>query len=87
MRISFTLTKEYEIFIDKEAIDKLYGGDIKRAVIDGFKDAKEVDSYDSDVSILDTDLDAQDVLYDEALQDEYEREKNLQESQYLRDLI
>lgn len=87
MLINFTLTKEYEIFIDKEAIDKLYGGDIKRAVIDGFKDAKEVDSYDSDVSILDTDLDAQDILYEKSLQGEYEAEKDLQESLYYRDLI
>ena len=87
MRISFALTKEYEISIDKETIDKLYGGDIKRAVIDGFKDAEEVDSYDSDVSILDTDLDSQDILYDKSLQGEYEAEKDLQESQYLRDLI
>ena len=85
MRISFALTKEYEVFIDKEAIDNCYGGDVEEAISENMSEAKEVDSRD--IEVLDTDLDAQDILYDKSLQSEYEAEKDLQESLYLRDLI
>ena len=85
MRINFTLTKEYEIFIDKEDIDNCYGGDVEEAISENMSEAKEVDSRD--IEVLDTDLDSQDILYEKSLQDEYEDEKELQSSQYYRDLI
>lgn len=85
MRISFALTKEYEIFIDKEDIDNCYGGDIEEAISENMNKAEEVDSYD--IEVLDTDLSAEDEAYEEELDDEYRREKELQESQYVRDLI
>ena len=87
MRISFTLTKEYEIFIDKEEIDKKYSGDTQEAVKDKLKEAVSIDEYLDDIEIIDEEFEYQDALYNEALQDEYEREKELQESQYYRDLI
>lgn len=85
MRISFALTKEYEIFIDKEDIDNCYGRDIKEAISENMGEAKEVDTHD--IEVLEEEFEHQDVLYNERLQDEYEREKELQESLYLRDLI
>lgn len=87
MRISFTLTKEYEIFIDKEEIDKKYSGDTQEAVKDKLKEAVSIDEYLDDIEIIDEEFEYQDALYNEALQDEYEREKELQSSQYYRDLI
>ena len=87
MRISFALTKEYEVFIDKEEIDKKYSGDTQEAVKDKLKEAVSIDEYLDDIEIIDEEFEYQDALYNEALQDEYEREKELQESQYYRDLI
>ena len=87
MRISFTLTKEYEIFIDKEEIDKEYSGDVDRAVKAMLGQAEEIDSYENDIEIIEQELEYQDVLYEKSLQSEYEAEKELQDSQYYRDLI
>ena len=87
MRISFALTKEYEVFIDKEEIDKKYSGDTQEAVKDKLKEAVSIDEYLDDIEIIDEEFEYQDALYNEALQDEYEREKELQSSQYYRDLI
>ena len=87
MRISFTLTKEYEVFIDKEEIDKEYSGDVSEAIKDRIKEAVSIDEYLDDIEVLDEEFEYQDALYDEALQDEYEREKELQSSQYYSDLI
>lgn len=85
MRISFELTKQYEIFIDKEDIDNCYGGDIEEAISENMGKAEETDSYD--IEVLDTDLSAEDEAYEERLDDEYRRDEELLESQYLRDLI
>ncbi len=85
MRISFALTKEYEIFIGKEDIDNCYSGDVEEAISENMSEAKEVDSRD--IEVLDTDLSAEDEAYEEELEDEYRRERDLQESMYLRDLI
>ena len=87
MLINFALTKEYEVFIDKEEIDEKYAGDTKEAIKDKLEDAYMVTSYYDDIEIIDTDLEEQDILYDKSLQSEYEAEKDLQESLYLRDLI
>ena len=87
MRISVTLTKEYEVFIDKEEIDKEYSGDVSEAIEDRIKEAVSIGEYLNDIEIIDTDLEHQDVLYEDLLEDEYRAEKELQESQYYRDLI
>lgn len=87
MLINFTLTKEYEVFIDKEEIDKKYSGDTQEAVKDKLKEAEETDSYLDDIEILEEEYDYQDILYEDLLEDEYRAEKELQESQYYRDLI
>ena len=87
MRISFILPKEYEIFIDKVELDRLYSGSVDRAVLAMLSQAEEVDSYVDDIEIIDTELSADDEAYEEDLEDEYWREKDLQESLYLRDLI
>lgn len=87
MRISFALTKEYEVFIDKVEVDRLYSGSVDRAVKAMLSEAEEVDSYVDDIEVLDTDLSADDEAYEEELEDEYRREKELQESLYVRDLI
>ena len=87
MRISFALTKEYEVFIDKVELDRLYDGSVDRAVKAMLSDAEEIDSYVDDIEILDTDLSAEDEAYEEELDDEYRRDMALQESIYLRDLI
>lgn len=87
MRISFALTKEYEVFIDKAEIDRLYGGSVDRAVKAMLSEAEEVDSYVDDIEVLGTDLSADDEAYEEELEDEHWREKELEESLYLRDLV
>ncbi len=87
MRISFALTKEYEVFIDKVELDRLYDGSVDRAVKAMLSQAEEVDSYVDDIEILDTYLSSEDEAYEEELDDEYRRDMALQESLYLRDLI
>lgn len=87
MRISFELTKEYEVFIDKVELDRLYDGSVDRAVKAMLSDAEEIDSYVDDIEILDTYLSSEDEAYEEELDDEYRRDMALQESLYLRDLI
>lgn len=87
MRISFTLTKEYEIFIDRVELDRLYSGSVDRAVKAMLSQAEEIDSYEDDIEVLDTFLSDEDEAYEEELEEEYWREKELQSSQYYRDLI
>ena len=87
MRISFALTKEYEVFIDKEEIDKEYSGSVDRAVKAMLGQAEEIDTYINDIEVLDTELSDEDEAYEEELEEEYWREKELQNSQYYRDLI
>ena len=87
MRISFTLTKEYEVFIDKEEIDKKYSGDTQEAVKNKLKEAEEVDSYVHDIEILEEEFEYQDTLYDEALEEFYEEERRIAMSMVYADLI
>ena len=87
MRINFTLTKEYEIFIDKVELDRLYSGSVDRAVKAMLSQAEEIDTYIDDIDVLDTDLSDEDEAYEEELEEEYWRERDLQDSQYYRDLI
>ena len=87
MRISFTLTKEYEIFIDKEEVDKKYGGSVKDAVNDKIKEAEETDSYLDDTEILEEEYEYQDILYEEALEEFYEEERRIAMSMVYADLI
>lgn len=87
MRIGFALTKEYDVWIDKEEVDKKYCGNVREAIADKLNEAEETDTYIDDIEVIEEEYEYQDVLYDDMLQDEYEREKELQESLYLRDLI
>lgn len=87
MRISFALTREYDVWIDMEEIDKKYLGDTKAAVKDKLKEAEETDVYIDDIEILDEEKHFLDLMYQARLDAEWKREKDLQESQYLRDLV
>ncbi len=87
MRISFALTKEYDVWIDTEEIDKKYCGDTKTAVKDNLKEAEETDVYINDIEILEEEKHFPDLMYQARRDAEWEREKDLQESLYLRDLI
>ena len=87
MRISFTLTKEYEVFIDKEEIDKEYSGDVSEAIKDRIKEAVSIDEYLDDIEVLDEEFEYQDTLYDEALEEFYEEERRIAMSMVYADLI
>ena len=87
MRISFALTKEYDVWIDMEEIDKKYLGDTRAAVKDKLMEAEETDVYLDDIEILDKEKHFPDLMYEAGQEAAYQAEKDLQESQYLRDLI
>ena len=87
MRINFAITKEYDVWIDMEEIDKKYCGDTRAAVKDKLKEARETDVYINDIEILEEEKHFPDVMYQANLEAEYQKERNLQESMYLRDLI
>lgn len=87
MRISFALTKEYDVWIDMEEIDKKYLGDTKAAVKDKIKEAEETDVYLDNIEILEEEKHFPDLMYQASREVEWKKEKNLQESQYYRDLI
>lgn len=87
MRISFALTKEYEVFIYNEEIDKKYGGDVVEAIKDKLKEAKEIDIYTDDITILEKEFEYEDGIYVDGIMIAQGAEKELQKSQYLRDLI
>ena len=87
MRISFALTKEYDVWIDMEEIDKKYCGDINTAVKDKIKEAEETDAYINDIEILAKEMHFPDLMYKARRDAERKREEDLQESLYLRDLI
>lgn len=87
MRISFALTKEYDVWIDMEGIDKKYCGDTKAAVKDKLKEAEESDVYLDDIEILNEEKHFPDLMYQARRDAEWKREEDLQESQYYRDLI
>lgn len=87
MRISFALTKEYDVWIDMEEIDKKYCGDTKAAVKDKLKESEETDVYLDDIEILDEEKHFPDLMYQASQEAAYQADRDLQESQYLRDLI
>ena len=87
MRISFALTKEYDVWIDLEEIDKKYCGDTKAAVKDKLKEAEETDVYVDDIEILEEEKHFPDLMYQAGQEAAYQADRDLQESQYLRDLI
>lgn len=87
MRISFALTKEYDVWIDLEEIDKKYCGDTKAAVKDKLKEAKETDVYVDDIEILEEEKHFPDLMYEAGQEAAYQAERDLQESLYVRDLI
>ena len=85
MRISFVQEKEFEVDIDLEEIYKNFDGDVQKAVESGNYEARYVG--DLDIVVFDSDLSHEDVLFRDSLIEEKRREKELQESQYYRDLI
>lgn len=87
MRISFALTKEYDVWIDMEEIDKKYCGDTKAAVKDKLKEARETDVYINDIEILEEEKHFPDLMYQANQEAAYQADRDLQESLYLRDLI
>ena len=87
MRISFALTKEYDVWIDMEEIDKKYLGDTMAAVKDKLKEAEETDVYINDIEILEEEKHFPDLMYQAKRDADWKREEDLQESQYYRDLI
>ena len=87
MRISFALTKEYDVWIDMEEIDKKYLGDTRAAVKDKLKEAEETDVYVDDIEILEEEKHFPDLMYEASQEEAYQAERDLKESQYLRDLI
>lgn len=87
MRISFALTKEYDVWIDMEEIDKKYLGDTMAAVKDKLKKAEETDVYINDIEILEEEKHFSDLMYQARRDADWKREEDLQESQYYRDLI
>lgn len=87
MRISFALTKEYDVWIDMEEIDKKYLGDTMAAVKDKLKEAKETDVYINDIEILEEEKHFSDLMYQARRDADWKWEEDLQESQYYRDLI
>lgn len=87
MRISFALTKEYDVWIDMEEIDKKYLGDTMAAVKDKLKKAEETDVYINDIEIFEEEKHFSDLMYQARRDADWKREEDLQESQYYRDLI
>ena len=87
MRISFALTKEYDVWIDMEEIDKKYLGDTMAAVKDKLKDVEETDVYINDIEILEEEKHFADLMYQARRDADWKREEDLQEIQYYRDLI
>lgn len=85
MIISFVQEKEFEVDISLEDIYTKFDGDVQKAVESGNYKPRYVG--DLDIVVFDSDLSHEDVLFRDSLIEEKRREKNLQESQYYRDLI
>ena len=85
MIISFMQEKEYEVDISLEDIYTKFDGDVQKAVESGNYKPVYVDN--KNITVFDSDLSHEDVLFRDSLIEEKRREKELQESQYLRGLI
>lgn len=85
MIISFVQEKEFEVDISLEDIYEKFDGNVQKAVESGNYEPKYVG--DLDITVFDSDLSHEDVLFRDSLIEEKRREKELQESQYYRDLI
>ena len=85
MIISFIQEKEFEVDISLEDIYEKFDEDVQKAVESGKYEPNYVG--DLDVVVFDSDLSHEDVLFRDSLIEEKRRENELQESQYLRDLI
>lgn len=85
MIISFMQEKEFEVDISLEDIYEKFDGDVQRAVESGNYEPVYVDN--KNITVFDSDLSPEDVLFRNGLIEEKRREKELQESMYLRDLI
>lgn len=85
MRYVFKVTKEYEVFIDLEDVDKKYGGSVVDAIDANLDKAEEIDSYDFE--IIEEERHFDDLMYQASQEAAYQADRDLQESLYLRDLI
>ena len=85
MRYVFKVTKEYEVFIDLEDVDKKYDGSVVDAIDANLDKAEEIDSYDFE--IIEKERHFDDLMYQASQEAAYQADRDLQESQYLRDLI
>ena len=85
MIISFVQEKEFEVDISLEDIYEKFDGDVQKAIESGNYEPNYVG--DLDVVVFDSDLSHEDVLFRDSLIEEKRREKELQKSLYLRDLI
>ena len=85
MIISFVQEKEFEVDISLEDIYEKFDGDVQKAVESGNYEPVYVDN--KNITVFDSDLSNEDVLFRDSLIEEKKREKELQKSQYLRDLI
>ena len=85
MIISFVQEKEFEVDISLEDIYEKFDGDVQKAVESGNYKPVYVDN--KNITVFDSDLSHEDVLFRDSLIEEKRREKELQESQYYRDLI
>lgn len=85
MIISFVQEKEFEVDISLEDIYTKFDGDVQKAVESGNYEPRYVG--DLDIVVFDSDLSHEDVLFRDSLIEEKRREKELQKSLYLRNLI
>ena len=85
MIISFIQEKEFEVDISLEDIYEKFDGDVQKAVESGNYEPRYVG--DLDIVVFDSDLSHEDVLFRDSIIEEKIREKELQKSLYLRDLI
>ena len=85
MIISFVQEKEFEVDISLEDIYEKFDGDVQKAVESGNYEPVYVDN--KSITVFDSDLSHEDLLFRDSLIEEKRREKELQESQYYRDLI
>lgn len=85
MIISFMQEKEFEVDISLEDIYTKFDGDVQKAVESGDYEPVYVDN--KNITVFDSDLSHEDVLFRDSLIEEKRRARDLQESLYVRDLI
>ncbi len=85
--ITINSKTENQVFIGNGHCDEKDLNMIKVAVKDKLKEAEETDVYLDDIEILEEEKHFPDLMYQASQEAAYQAERDLQESQYLRDLI